>query len=186
MAEERRPATLAGSPPHALRTDVTKAALIKALSLGRPAQCLASSDAGVVMGNWGGRGQQAVETFQTLTSLWDGNVHTLDRAAAAFRLAGRTLSVAWMAQPKFADWLFSELGEQGLSSRFLVCSDDHWDGSNDHGRGNRIPRRHGSRQPGNTTSWNRRSRHSGDVIAAARRIQDEGMEYHPGSWQRLR
>ena len=49
-------------PPHALRTDVTKAALIKALSLGRPVQCLASSDAGVVMGNWGGRGQQAVET----------------------------------------------------------------------------------------------------------------------------
>ena len=113
-------------PPHALHTDVTKAALIKALNLGRPAQCLASSDAGVVMGNWSGRGQQAVETFQTLTSLWDGNVHTLDRLAAGFRLAGRTLSVAWMAQPKFADWLFGKLGEQGLSSRFLVCSDDDW------------------------------------------------------------
>ena len=42
-------------PPRALHTDVTKAALIKALSLGRPAQCLAASDAGVVMGNRTGK-----------------------------------------------------------------------------------------------------------------------------------
>ena len=126
MVEEKKPRYLRGEPPYALHTDVTKAALLKALSLGRPAQCLASSDAGVVMGNWSGRGQQAVETFQTLTSLWDGNVHTLDRLSVGFRLRGRTLSVAWMAQTKFADWLLSEHGEQGLSSRFLICSDDHW------------------------------------------------------------
>ena len=168
-------------PPHALRTDVTKAALIKALSLGRPAQCLASSDAGVVMGNWGGRGQQAVETFQTLTSLWDGNVHTLDRAAAAFRLAGRTLSVAWMAQPKFADWLFRELGAQGLSARFLVCSDDHWKAPTitDEEIEFLVAMEAANQgtppvEPALQAFW--------DVIAAARRIQDEDedMEYHPG------
>ena len=159
---------------------MTKAALIKGLSLGRPAQCLAASDAGVVMGNWSGRGPQAVETFQTLTSLWDGNVHTLDRVGVGFRLAGRTLYVAWMAQTRFADWLFSELGEQGLSSRFLACSDDHW----------KAPRitdeeieylvateaaNQGTPpvEPEIQTFW--------DVIAAARRIQDEGMEYRPGA-----
>ena len=166
-------------PPHALHTDVTKAALIKGLSLGRPAQCLASSDAGVVMGNWSGRGQQAVETFQTLTSLWDGNVHTLDRLAAGFRLAGRTLSVAWMAQPRFADWLFGELGEQGLSSRFLVCSDDHWKAPKitDEKIESLVAMEAANQgtppvEPALQTFW--------DVIAAARRIQDEGMEYHPG------
>ena len=94
---------LRGEPPCALHTDVTKAALIRNLSLGRPAQCLASSDAGVVMANWSGRGQQAVETFQTLTSLWDGNAHNLSRVAAGFRLQGRTLSISWMAQPEFSD-----------------------------------------------------------------------------------
>ena len=166
-------------PPRALHTDVTKAALIKGLSLGRPAQCLAASDAGVVMGNWSGRGQQAVETFQTLTSLWDGNVHTLDRVAAGFRLAGRTLSVAWMAQPTFADWLFSELGEQGLSSRFLVCSDDHWKAPRitDEEIESLVATEAANQgtppvEPALQSFW--------DVIAAARRIQDEDMEYHPG------
>ena len=166
-------------PPHALRTDVTKAALTKGLSLGRPAQCLAASDAGVVMGNWSGRGQQAVETFQTLTSLWDGNVHTLDRVAAGFRLSGRTLSVAWAAQPKFSDWLFGELGEQGLSSRFLVCSDDHWKAPmiTDEEIEFRVATEAANQgtppvEPALKSFW--------DVIAAARRIQDEGMEYHPG------
>ena len=165
--------------PHALHTDVTKAALIKALNLGRPAQCLASSDAGVVMGNWSGRGQQAVETFQTLTSLWDGNVHTLDRLAAGFRLAGRTLSVSWMAQPKFADWLFGKLGEQGLSSRFLVCSDDDWKAPRitDEEIDSLVAMEAANQgtppvEPELQTFW--------DVIAAARRIQDENMEYHPG------
>ena len=166
-------------PPHALHTDVTKAALIKGLSLGRPAQCLAASDAGVVMGNWSGRGPQAVETFQTLTTLWDGNVHTLDRMGVGFRLAGRTLSVAWMAQTKFAAWLFSELGEQGLSSRFLVCSDDHWKAPRitDEEIESRVAAEAANQgtppvEPALQTFW--------DVIAAARRTQDEGMEYHPG------
>ena len=84
-----------------------------------------------------------------------------------------------MAQPKFSGWLFSELGEQGLSSRFLVCSDDHW----------KAPRiteeeieslvateaaNQGTPpvEPALQTFW--------DVIEAARWIQDEGMEYHPG------
>ena len=166
-------------PPRALHTDVTKSALIKALSLGRSAQCLAASDAGVVMGNWSGRGPQAVETFQTLTTLWDGNVHTLDRMGVGFRLAGRTLSVAWTAQTRFAAWLFSELGEQGLSSRFLVCSDDHWKAPRitDEEIESLVATEAANQgtppvEPALQTFW--------DVIAAARRIQDEGMEYRPG------
>ena len=166
-------------PPHALHTDVTKAALIKALSLGRPAQCLSASDAGVVMSNWSGRGPQAVETFQTLTALWDGNVHTLDRMGVGFRLAGRTLSVAWMAQTKFAAWLFSELGAQGLSSRFLVCSDDHWKAPRitDEEIESLVATEADNQgtppvEPALRTFWG--------VIAATRRIQDEGMEYRPG------
>ena len=113
-------------PPNSLYADVTKTALIKALGHGRPALCLAASDAGVVMGNWSGRGQQQVETFQTLAALWDGNEHTLSRVNLGFRLKGQTLSVAWLAQPPFSDWLLGHKGEMGLSSRFLVCQDDHW------------------------------------------------------------
>ena len=170
---------LRGEPPYALHTDVTKAALLKALSLGRPAQCLASSDAGVVMGNWSGRGQQAVETFQTLTSLWDGNVHTLDRLSVGFRLRGRTLSVAWMAQTKFADWLLSEHGEQGLSSRFLICSDDHWRAPTitDEQIDSLVATEAANQ---GTPPVNQQLQTFWDVITAARRIQDEGMEYQPG------
>ena len=114
------------SPPIALQTDITKAALVQGLSRGRLAQCLSSSDAGVMMSNWSGRGPQAVETFQTLTSLWDGQAHTLSRSKIGFHLSGHTLSIAWLAQREFSQWLFSKTGEMGLSARFLVCSDDHW------------------------------------------------------------
>ena len=166
------------SPPIALQMDITKAALIQELSQGRSAQCLASSDAGVVMSNRSGRGQQAVETVQTLTSLWDGQTHSLSRANITYRLSGRTLSVAWLAQPEFGEWLFSKRGELGLSSRFLVCSDDHWkapaitDEEIDalvaaEAANQGIP----PVDPVLQGFWG--------IISAVRAIQDEGLEYRP-------
>ena len=169
-----------GVPPNALHTDMTKAALIKALGHGRLAQCLASSDAGVVMGNWSSRGAQATETFQTLTSLWDGHSHTRTRVNMGFRLSGRTLSIAWLAQPAFGRWLFSQNGELGLSGRFLVDSDDHW----------KAPRLTDEEidvlvaaeaanqgtppvDPVLQRFW--------DIIAAGREVQDEAMEFLPAS-----
>ena len=166
------------SPPIALQMDITKAALLQELSQGRSAQCLASSDAGVVMSNRSGRGQQAVETVQTLTSLWDGQTHSLSRANITYRLSGRTLSVAWLAQPEFGEWLFSKRGEMGLSSRFLVCSDDHWKAPtitdekidalvSAEAANQGIP----PVDPVLQGFWG--------IISAVRAIQDEGLEYRP-------
>ncbi len=166
------------SPPIALQMDATKAAVIQELSQGRSDQCLASSDAGAVMGNWSGRGQQAVETFQTFTSLWDGQTHSISRANITYRLSGHTLSIAWLAQPEFGRWLFSKKGEMGLSSRFLVCSDDHWKAPtitdeeidalvSAEAANQGIP----PVGPILQRFW--------DIISAVRAIQDEGLEYRP-------
>ena len=116
--------------PHALQTNMTVAAALRALQGGRPSQCLANSDAGSSMSNWSARGAQSAEMFQTLALLWDGTSYAHARGGSSgstYHLSGQTLSIVWMAQPDFAEWLFSEKGKQGLSARFLTSSNDEWE-----------------------------------------------------------
>ena len=82
------------------------------------------------MSNWSARGTQATEMFQILALLWDGTSYTHARGGSSgstYRLSGRTLSIVWMAQPNFQEWLFSDKGERGLSVGFLTSSDDDWE-----------------------------------------------------------
>lgn len=166
------------APPNSIQTDVTKTALVKSLARGRPAQCLAMSDAGVVMSNWSSRGRQATETYQTFTSLWDGQFHSLSRASHDLQLRGRTLSIAWLAQPEFAGWLIGPIGALGLSSRFLLSSDDNWvvpritnEGIDALVIAEEANEGFPPVDPVLQRYW--------EIIAAFRRIQDNGMEYMP-------
>lgn len=165
--------------PNAVQGDVTKAAIIKGLAYGRPAQCLAMSDAGVFMSNHSSRRAYAAETFQTLTALWDGQSHTLKRANIDIRLDGRTLSIGWLAQREFGQWLFSSGGELGLSGRFLVCSDDHWTAPRITDEEIEVLVEMEAANHG-IPPVDRHLQRFWDIISAARRIQDEGMEYLRG------
>ena len=168
-------------PPHAQQTNASLAAILQALRLGRPSQCLANADAGSSMTNWSGRGSQAFETFQTLALLWDGTPYTHGRAGkpgSSFRLRDRRLSIAWMVQPDFAEWLFSEKGQNGLSARFLTSCDDSWAAPIISDEQIEALVAAEADNPG-APPVPPALKHYGDVIAAARERQDEGMEYKP-------
>ena len=168
-------------PPHAQQTNASLAAILHALRFGRPSQCLANADAGSSMTNWSARGAQAAEMFQTLTLLWDGTPYTHGRAGrpgSSFRLRDRRLSIAWMVQPDFAKWLFSEKGQNGLSARFLTSCDDSWTAPIISDEQIEALVAAEADNPG-APPVPPALKHYGDVIAAARERQDEGMEYKP-------
>ncbi len=168
-------------PPNAQQTNASLAAILHALRFGRPSQCLANADAGSSMTNWSGRGAQAAEMFQTLSLLWDGTPYTHGRAGrpgSSFRLRDRRLSIAWMVQPDFAKWLFSENGQNGLSARFLTSCDDSWTAPIIDDEQIEALVAAEADNPG-PPPMPPALKHYGDVIAAARERQDEGMEYKP-------
>ena len=170
-------------PPHALQTNVSLAAALQSLRFGRPSLCLANPDAGSSMTNWSSRGTQASEMYQTLALLWDGTPYTHGRAGrpgSTYRLRDRRLSIAWMAQPDFAEWLFGEKGMRGLSARFLTSKDDKWRAPilSDDQIGALVA---AEADNYGTPPVPPALQHYWDVITAVRQRQDAGMEYKPGA-----
>ena len=154
--------------PRGLRSDVTMEALTSRMADSRPSMALASSEGGQMAGGWSLAKSQRILSFARLNRLWDGDPDGFDRVRdgqVSVYVARPRLTLCLLGQAQaIEEVLFSREASAGFTARLLVSRDS-------------------ARPAPITPDWPQGETAQGHiqalrrVIAAARTVEDEGVEY---------